>query len=141
MLITVVMRDAYNRRTTKLVETISTTLANATTDAEAFATAMEGVSGCGVVGYTISQKAELSETVVAGSNLDAGATVHCRLDNGKAYPFKIPAVKSGLLNADGTVKISDAAVLALFDLFESTGNLRVSEGDIVTGIEYGELDR
>jgi len=32
-------------------------------------------------------------------------------------------------------------VLALIDLFESTGNLRVSEGDVIAAIERGELDR
>lgn len=141
MLITIVLRDAYSRRTTKMVETVSTTLANAITDAEALADAIEAVGGCGVVAYTISEKAERSGTTVAGSNLDAGATIHCRLDNGKAYPFKVPAIKSTLINADGTVNISHADVLALIDLFESTGNLRVSEGDIITAIESGELDR
>lgn len=141
MIITVVLKDAYSRRTTKMVETTSTTLADALTDAEDLASALEAVSTCGVAAYTISEKGERVPTTAAGSNLDAGATIHCRLDNGKVFPFKVPGIETTLLNADGTVKISDPSVLALIDLFESTGNLRVSEGDVIAAIERGELDR
>jgi len=134
------MRDAYQRQCTKQWDGVATTVAQAHTDADALAVDLEAVSGAGVAKHIVSQETLLSPTVASGSNLDAGGTLHCRLDNGKLYPIKIPAINPAVVLSDGNIDITDALILAFVAHFQSGGEFTVSEGDLVVTIEGGELD-
>lgn len=139
--LTFTIRDAYARRGSKRFEGTATTLATAETHAAGLLADWQDVSDVGFDMQTFNSSEVLSEAPGAGANLDAGATIHCRLDNGKLYAFKVPAIKPSLVNTDGTVKIADAAVVALLGNFAAAGNYRVSEGDAIADVLYGELDR
>jgi len=135
------LQDAYARTTRKSWEGTATTISQAETDAAALLTDIAACSLCGAVKRTLSVEAVLSEAVESGANVDAGGTVHCRLNNGKLYALKIPAIDPGLVNPDGSIDIEAAAITGLVANFESGGAYRVSEGNYITSIEYGELDR
>lgn len=133
--------DAYARRSARKFEGTATTIAQAEIDEAALLADFAAVSLAGVAMATYSQSAVVSEAVEIGANIDAGATLHCRLNNGKLYALKIPAIDPDLLNADGSVKIDNAAITGYVANFQSGGAYRVSEGNHIVSIEYGELDR
>lgn len=139
--LTFTIRDAYNRRGSKRFEGVATTLATAQTHATGLLADWQAVSDVGFDMQTFNSSEVLAENPVAGANLDAGATIHCRLDNGKLYAFKVPGIKASMLNPDGSVKIDDVAVVALLANYGASGNYRVSEGNYVATVLYGELDR
>lgn len=133
--------DGYGRSASKRFEGEALLLANAETDAGALLEDFLAVSDMGTTVLTYRLDAPELNAATAGANLDAGATIHCRLDNGKGHALKIPAIKAAMLNPDGTVKINDAAIVAYVANFELAGNYRVSDGNYVTAILSGELDR
>jgi hypothetical protein len=133
--------DDYARSASKRFEGEATTLVQAAIDAGSLMTDFLAVSGMGTTLVTYRQAEVENNAASTGANLDAGATIHCRLENGKGYAFKIPAIKSSLLNPDGTVNISDAAITDFVANFQLSGPYRVSEGNYVVSILSGELDR
>lgn len=133
--------DDYARNGSKRFEGTATTLAQAITDAVALQADLAALTLAGAYQRKLSQTDTIAEAVEAGANLDAGATIHCRLNNGKMYAFKIPAFDPALLNPDGSVMIDNAAITDFIANFEVAGAYRVSEGNYVVDILYGELDR
>jgi hypothetical protein len=63
------------------------------------------------------------------------------LDNGKNYALKVPMPHADIILANGDVDISDEDVIAYVALFETGGHLRVSEGNYVTALLGGSLDK
>jgi hypothetical protein len=139
--IAVTWQDAYGRTSTKRYGSDRTLLADAATDAAALIAAMGDISGAGTVKFEVIQVTPAINAPVALSNLDAGATIHCRLANGKLYPLHVPAILATKINSDGSVDVADADIVTFVELFESGGHFTVSEGDLVTAPEYAELDR
>jgi hypothetical protein len=135
------LRDAYNRYTSKLFETTATTVVAALADCAALSVDLDAVSLAATVKNRVASEALINSVPQAGANVDAGATLHCRLDNGKLYALKIPAVNPAIVNPDGSIIIDDALVLAFVAHFQSGGEFTVSEGNLIVSIEYGELDR
>lgn len=133
--------DAYNRRSTKKFEGTATTIDQAQTDKAALLADLAAVSLCGAVMATYSQQEVVSEAVETGANIDAGGTLHCRLNNGKLYSLKIPGIDPALVNSDGTIKIAAPAITNYVANFMQAGAYRVSEGNHIISVEYGELDR
>ncbi len=137
----ITMVDDYGRSQTKGVETVDTVLATAITHLGAYLTALNAVSDAGWQKQDYLADGVVTQAPIAGANRDTGATLKVTLDNGKNYAFRIPMIKSSMLNADGSVKIDDAAIIALVALFETAGYLRVSDGNYVTAILSGSLDK
>lgn len=133
--------DAYARTSTKRFEGEATTLAQAQTDATALLADLAAVTLMGAYRRTFSVAESISEAVETGANVDAGGTLHCRLDNGKQYALKIPAIDPALVNPDGSIDITAAAITDYVANFEAAGAYKVSEGNVITEILYGELDR
>lgn len=133
--------DAYARTGSKRFQGVATTLAQAQTDATALGSDLFATTLMGAIKRTFNVVETLTEAVETGANVDAGGTVHCRLDNGKIYAFKIPAIDPALVNADGSIKIDNAAIVDLIAHFQTGGEYKVSEGNLVDAILYGELDR
>lgn len=139
--VTFTLVDAYSRNGSKRFEGRATTVAQAQTDATALMADFAGITLAGAYKRTFSVAEALSEAVETGANLDAGGTIHCRLDNGKQYAIKIPAIDPDLVGTDGSIDIAAAGITDFIGNFESTGAYRLSEGNYVTAILYGELDR
>lgn len=133
--------DAYGRITRKEFESEATTLADAVTWGNALLTDLLAATQLGSLMITHSDKSIANNAAEAGSNLDAGATIRCRLDNGKVYPFKLPAPDEVLINVDGTIDITNTLVTDLLGNFMTAGHYTVSEGNVIVTILGGELDR
>jgi len=133
--------DDYGRSMTKGVETVETLIASAITDVGAYLTALNAVSDAGWQKQDYLAAGVVTQAPTAGANRDTGATLKVVLDNGKNYAFKIPMIKASLLNASGDVDVADEDVLALIALFETAGKLRVSEGNFITAVLSGSLDK
>lgn len=133
--------DDYNRESLKRFEGVATVLATAQTDATNLMADFAAVSLAGVRGRTFNVFEVQSEAVETGANVDAGGTVHVRLNNGKKHALKIPAIDPALVNPDGTIDITAQAITDYVANFETAGQFRVSEGNYVVEILYGELDR
>jgi len=139
--ITFTLQDAYARRTTRRYANDRTLLADASTDVTAMIGYLEALSNCAVVKVVIGAPTTYATSPAAGANVDAGATIHVRLDNGKLYPLHIPAVDTTIINADGSMDIADAIVTNFTGAFGSGAHWTVSEGNTVDAVESGELDR
>jgi len=137
----ITMVDDYGRSLTKGVETIDTVIATAITHIGEYLTALNAVSDAGWQKQDYLAAGVVTQAPTAGANRDVGATVRVTLDSGKNYAFKIPMPKAAIINADGSVDVGDADVLALIALFESGGDLRVSDGNYVTAVLGGSLDK
>ena len=141
-IISLTLKDAYSRTTTRRFETVSSTLSAAQADGAALIAALGDVSIAGIVKaeYAVVDSS-VAEAAGEGANVDVGATVHCRLDNSKLYPLHIPMINISMLNEDGSVKLGDSDMVTYIAQFLTGGHLRVSEGNYVTAAEYGELDK
>jgi hypothetical protein len=135
------MVDDYGRSLTKGVETVDTVIATAITHVTAYLTALHAVSDAGWQKQDYLADGVITESPAEGANRDVGATLRVTLDNGRNYAFRIPMIAAAMLNADGSVKIDDADILALVALFETAGYLRVSDGNYITAILGGSLDK
>jgi len=139
--VTFTLRDAYTRTTTRRFTNTQALMADAVTDTATMLGYLEALSGCAVVKTAIAQVATYSTSPAAGANIDAGATIHARLDNGKLAPVHIPAIEATLINTDGTVKLGETAVTNLETALGSGGDWTISEGNTVADFASGELDR
>lgn len=133
--------DDYNREGLKHFEGLATVLVTAQADATALLADFAALSLAGVRGRTFNVFETQAEAVEAGANIDAGGTIHCRLNNGKKYAFKIPAIDPAVVNPDGTINVAAPAVTDFIANFLTGGTYRVSEGNFVVDTLYGELDR
>lgn len=137
----ITMVDDYGRTLGKGVETLDTVIATAITHVGAYLTALNAVSDAGWSKQDYLAAGVVTQAPGAGANRDVGATLKVTLDNGKHYPFRIPMPKAAIINADGSVDVADADVLALIALFETAGYLRVSDGNFITAVLSGSLDK
>jgi len=133
--------DDYSRQTSKSFENEATTLADAQTFSAALLADILAASQLGSLATVNSEKAITNNAAEAGANVDTGCTIRVRLDNGKVYPFKLPAPDPVLINPDGTIDISNTLITDLMAHFQAAGHFTVSEGDVVVSILGGELDR
>jgi hypothetical protein len=135
------MVDDYGRSLSKGVETVDTVIATAITHVSAYLTALNAVSDAGWQKQDYLAAGVITQAPVAGANRDTGATIKVTLDNGKNYAFRVPMPKTTIINPDGSVDVGNADVLALIALFETAGYLRVSDGNYVTAVLSGSLDK
>lgn len=135
------MKDSFSRVTSKRFLSNRTALADVQSDLTSFVTLFEAISGAGAIQTDVLVETVVNDTPDAGSNLDAGATLHVRLDNGKLYPLRIPSIDQACVNADGRVDIENADVVAFVNQFMTGGHFRLADNHYVTALEYGELDR
>lgn len=139
--LTFTLIDAYARQGKKGFEGVDTVIADAQTSAAALLVDFNALSTVGVVKETYSTDSLIFQSAQAGANLDAGGTIRVRLNNGKLYSFKIPAIDVSVVNVDGSIDVTSALVTDFVANFESAGKYRVSEGNYVVDILGGELDR
>jgi len=118
-------------------------LADYITAASAFLTALEAVTDLACIKATfLIPITDPSWTVVAGANVDVGATASGWLDagTGKKGSMKIPGIKASLVAADGSVAITGATATFLAE-FEDTEDFNLSDGEQVDSWIRASLDR
>jgi hypothetical protein len=112
----------------------------AVSEANSLCADLAGLTGAEILSYTVAQEVTYSDAVSAGANLDAGITLSLELADGKLAPLKVPAPLGAAINADGTVDLTSALVTDFVDNW-ITGNFLISDGETVTSLKSGKLDR
>jgi hypothetical protein len=146
--ITYVFRDAYGRKTRKLLETevisdvdLPTEFNTAAGYAAAMATALANLSEAELLWYTIAYEVVYADTVDAGANVDEGVTFVCEKGDGKNGVIKVAAPINAIFNVDGSVDLTDGVVTAFLNQFLVGGGFTFSDGENVTQILSGRLDK
>ena len=132
--------DVYQRRGSKRFLLEALDIATAITNAGLFATSLADVMEAEILNYSVAARVAYTDTVGANANLDEGITISCDLGAGKRAALKIPSPKNSVLNGDGTVDLTDAAITALESHYLS-GDVLISDGEIVLDFLSGKLDR
>lgn len=136
------LRDSFGRLTKKKLETVDTVLATAITHVNAYAALLATLTDLAL------ESVEYHATDLTGafageddSNVDVGATFKLRLADGSFASYRVPGFVLSKVSGSGTVDPADSDVAALFALFATGGALRVSDGEAVDTVIFGELDR
>jgi hypothetical protein len=135
----VTMQDAYTRRATKRFEGDFADFATAQTALVLLVADLDALSKMQVIGYSCGQKSDYSGSLVAEANKDAGITLSVQKDDGEKAVLKVPAPVAAVVNADGTVDITNALVTDYVDNW-ITGTWLISDGENVASLLSGKLD-
>ena len=132
--------DDFQRRGTKRYELDTLDFTAALARAATLATALSNIMEGDILKYTVGQEVPYTDTVVADANRDAGITLSCDLGAGKTAAIKVPTPTMTVVNADGTVDLTDGLITALETEFLSAEVL-VSDGEVVLDFLSGKLDK
>lgn len=105
---------------------------------------LEAVTDLGVVRADFVQTGLGSEsTPEAGANVDVGATFvgWAEATPGKKISTKCPGFKLALVNADGTIDLTQAELVAFLANYADAGDFYLSDGENVADWIKGSLDR
>jgi len=103
--------------------------------------ALEDLSEAAILYYNLGREVTVSDTVTTGGNVDEGLTALERKLNNKLVVIKTPAPINSVFNPDGTLDILDALVTAYTDHFKVGGGFTVSDGENITDLVSGRLDK
>jgi len=140
---TVEMIDAFGRRASKRFQSDPAMLdfATALTAAGDLAADLAALSELRILAYTVAQRVTYSDTADTGANRDEGATLVVELIDNKRHAMKVPGPIQGVRNTDGTIDVTDAAVLNYVANFLDGSTLwTVSDGETVSQVLSGTLD-
>lgn len=142
ILATVSLIDSYGRPTTKRLETETDVVATAQTAVALLLTDLDAVTDLQGIGVSYSLK-DPSQVFagVALSNVDVGATFRLRLASGSIAAYKVPGFPASLVGPNGAIDVTDLAVTNYFDNFLAAGDFTVSDGEAITDILTGQLDK
>lgn len=138
--VSVKMRDAYGRQTTKRFQTNETDHATAVTAVSGFCADLAALSEAEILEYSVALKTAYTDSPAAGANLDEGITISVELDSGKRAVVKVPAPVKSPINGDGTLDITDTLVSDFTDNW-LVGNFLLSDGETVAQVLSGKLDK
>lgn len=147
VLYSLTMIDAYKRTRSMVLEAEEELLlADQITAMENVINQLQAVTDLGLVRADLIYKAAGTPfAVTAGANRDVGATFQGLVEdgNGKTASVKVPSIKAALVNADGTITLSNADVEDWLELFaEDTPNsLFLSDGETIDYWLKGTLDK
>jgi len=133
--------DDYGRTSRKQVELTSATLADAKGVMAAWATDFLALSDLGILAITYSER-DVTEAAApqSGANADVGATFKVQTDTGKGASHKIPGIKASFVGGQGTIDVSQNAVVTYFGQYDSGEDCRLSDGESVAVVLSGQLD-
>lgn len=137
------MVDAYNRRTSKTFETVST-MADETAAlaaAAGLATDLANLTELDILAYNVSQRIVYTDSVTAGANKDEGVTFVLRKVDNYNDDIKVPGPINSIFDANGNADLADAAVSAFLSNFLSGGDFTFSDGEQATEAIKGTLDK
>lgn len=133
--------DSYGRVTTKTFASKRTTMADMVSDIAAAITALEGVTMGKVIQTKASEVTPVAGSPETGANIDAGGTLHVRLNDSKLYGLKVPAFETEFVLPTGAIDTTEVDVQSFVALFETAGNWRLAEDKYITSVAYAEIDR
>lgn len=144
---TVSLADTSFDITTRTYELRGATAADAATDALGILTVLDPVTDCQIVGYELTEKFEESVISLPGGNVkttdQALVTVNIAGMGTKKASFNIPGPNVGIFQAavgtgNDIVDLLDAALVAYSDVFKSTGEAFISDGEDLGSMYYGK---
>jgi len=140
--LSVIIADSSNRVTRKTyISQDLTDFPAAITAAAALVTDLKAISEGECLSQTLSQRSVLSDSAEAGANVDEGATFVLRKADNYNASHKVPMPLAAIRNTDGTIDITAATVTDYFDNFMSAGDWTVSDGEVITSLLGGTLDK
>jgi len=142
IVLTLNMRDSFNRLTKKRVETTAATVADALSALSALATDLDAVTDLALESVELHERSTAS--TFAGettSNIDVGATFKVKLGDGSYASHKIPGFPLSLVGAGGIIDVAASEVVAYFANFLTGAACRLSDGEYVAEVVWGELDK
>ena len=101
---------------------------------------MAALTEAEILEHTVALRSNYSDAVSAGANLDEGITLSVELASGKKAPIKVPAPVKSMVDAAGSVDITDTLVTDFVDNW-LVGNFLLSDGETVAQLLSGKLDR
>ena len=139
---TILMRDAFQRKTRKTLETKTDVLATAQAAVTAFLTNLNPCCDLEVEAVSYSLK-DATQVLAgeAGSNVDVGATFRGRVASGEIATLKIPGFPIAKVGANGYIDLADVDVAALLDNWEGAGQFTLSDGESIASWIDGSLDK
>jgi len=103
---------------------------------EALAATLPALTGCVVTGFSLSYDfvEDAPGTPTAGSRVEDKGVFQWLCANGLHSTFTIPGIKDSVLQADGRVDLTNAAIIAMRAVVEDVGAIfaGISGSDIVT---------
>lgn len=146
--LSVTLKDIYSRATRKRFETEDISEIDLGVEymaAEAFATslmtALANISEAEIMYFNLGREVVYTDTPDAGSNIDEGMTASAlKLDN-KLTTIKVPAPVATIFNLDGTLDLVDGIVTAYTNHFLVGGGFTLSDGENITKLVSGSLDK
>lgn len=136
----ITMVDAYGRAINKRVDISAADYATALTQAASFIDDLQAISEAEVLYYQLSTRVTYVGALTAGANRDEGVTFSVRTTDNEKANVKVPAPKNAIFQADGSVDLDNALVVALFAHYLG-GLVLVDDGEIVTSLISGRLDK
>lgn len=138
----VILTDDYGRQTRKSYQsqdfidfpTAMVALTNLVTD-------LQAVTELGVVRTYLTEETVIAEAPASGANIDAGMSLTVVKADTKKATIKVPAPPASVINPDGTVDLTATAITDFVGNFQSGGGWTVSDGEIVTSVVKGSIDK
>lgn len=139
------LQDSHGRETIKRVQVDETTLADAIdaiSGVGGYLTALAAVTDLAFIeaNYVFAQDTTGAFAGTGTSNLDVGATFQVNLATGGRAAHHIPGFPDSLVGAGGQIDPAGSEVAAYFAHFQ-TGSLRLSDGEAISGVVKGKLDK
>jgi hypothetical protein len=138
--VSVKLRDAYQRVSTRRFGVDATDHPTAVSDANLMLTDLAALTMAEIIEFTVGLKTAYSDSADSGANIDAGITLSMELSDGGKAPLRVPAPVAAALNADGTVDLTASVVTDFVDNWLS-GDFLISDGETATALLSGKLDR
>lgn len=133
--------DAYTRKKFKEVVIEAADWAAAMTELGAFVVAYQAVTDLHLIESRLFDSALHAGSPVAGANVDTGGTFSVALVTPNKYAaVKVPGIKPSFINVDGTIDLTDAAIIAWMSHY-TAGSILISDGEVVDTFVSGMLDK
>jgi len=132
--------DAYTREFRKSYQFEAADFAAAEPIASSFLTALGNLIGGDILRYTLSAETTYTDVVTALANKDEAILLTFMKEDNKKATIRVPTpIKADYVNADGSVDLTDAAIVA-FAAFFIAGPFYLSDGETATELLKGKLE-
>lgn len=136
------VEDTYGRRKTKGVDLVTLDAAQAEIDGGTVITTYANVMEGFIRKAQIAGVLEFAGAVPAGVNVDTGVTCSCQLaGRPEKAALKWPTPLPAIFLPDGTLNTLEPVVIAVQNLYTAGSIATLSDGESITAILSGKLDK
>lgn len=139
----ILFKDAFNRKTRRQLSFEALDFLTAQAEMAAVVSAYAAMCEAGIVSSRVWEDTDVATVIVAGSNIDEGATFSWELNtllSGKKAATKVPAPNKVIFDANGSMDLTNALVLAVETVFLN-GIVQISEKETPVDLLSGKLDK